>query len=255
VRISTVIITRNEEKRIADCIRSVLSCSDEILVLDSFSEDDTVKIAEGLGANVIQRAFEGYGASKNYVNSMAKGDYILSMDADERLDEELLNAVLKIRSLENPAPAYRMQRLNNYCGQWIRFGAWNPDRKVRLWKKGMAEWNLSEVHEQLVLSDGVVLEDLPGKLLHYSYATRSEHLAKIRKYAQRGAREMRKSGMRPFYLQRFLSPVVRWLRDYFGKLGFLDGFAGLQIASLTAYEVWLKYSFFFNSKSVRPSAP
>jgi hypothetical protein len=101
----------------------------------------------------------------------------------------------------------------------------------------MGEWNLSDGNE-----------DLPGKLLHYSYATRAEHVAKIRKYAERGAQDMRKSGKQPFYLQRFLSPVVGWLRDYFGKLGFLDGLAGWRIANLTAYEVWLKYSLFFEGK-------
>ena len=242
MKISVVIITRNEEKRIADCLRSVVGCADEVIVLDSFSEDQTVSIAESMGAKVVQQAFAGYGASKNTANELATGDYILSLDADERLDEELRSEIQKIKVSDEPVPAYRLNRLSNYCGQWIRHGGWSTDKKVRFWKKGVGHWNLSEVHEQLILQTGIVPQDLQGNILHYSYATVEEHYRKVEKYAEKGAMEIRRSGKKPGSWKKYVSPAARWFRDYILRKGFLDGKAGWQIARLTAYEVWLKYS-------------
>jgi glycosyltransferase involved in cell wall biosynthesis len=242
MKISVVIITRNEEKRIADCILSVEGCADEVIVLDSFSDDQTVSIAEGLGAKVIQKAFAGYGASKNTANEIATGDYILSLDADERLDCELCSELQKIKASDNKKPAYRLNRLSNYCGQWIRHGGWSSDKKVRFWKKGIGHWNQSEVHERLILQKGIIPQDLPGNILHYSYATVEEHCGKIERYAEKGAMEIRRSGKKPGSWRKIVSPAARWFRDYILKKGFLDGKAGWQIARLTAYEVWLKYS-------------
>ncbi len=242
MKISVVIITRNEEKRIADCLRSVEGCADEVIVLDSFSDDQTVSIAESLGAKVVQKAFAGYGASKNTANELATGDYILSLDADERLDEELRSEIQKIKVSNKPVPAYRLNRLSNYCGQWIRHGGWSTDKKVRFWKKGVGHWNLSEVHEQLVLQPGTIPQDLPGNILHYSYASVEEHYSKVETYAEKGAMEIRRSGKKPGSWKKYVSPAARWFRDYILRKGFLDGKAGWQIARLTAYEVWLKYS-------------
>lgn len=244
MRISAVIITKNEEKRIFECLQSLAGVADEIVVLDSFSSDHTVSIAEKSGAKVFQEAFEGYGASKNKANALCTGDYILSLDADERLDEELRKSILAIKSVSDTMPVYQMQRLNNYCGKWIRHGAWNPDRKIRLWRKGVGHWDLSEVHERLILSEQWEPELLAGNILHYSYATKEEHMSKIRKYAEKGALELKKKGKKPLFIQRFISPSARWFRDFILNRGFLDGSAGLEIANLSAYEVWLKYTMY-----------
>ena len=243
MRLSTVIITRNESRHISDCILSVQGFSDEVLVLDSFSTDDTRALAEALGARVVQHEFEGYGASKNRANELARGSFIFSLDADERPDAQLAESISKAVRQGTDRTAFRMQRLNWYCGVWIKHGAWNPDRKIRLWKKGQASWDLSEVHEQVILMKDIVVEDLPGKILHYSYHSEREHLEKIERYARRGALEMQKNGRRFSFFRQWFSPLARWFRDYILKAGFLDGKAGWQIARLTAREVWLKYRF------------
>jgi len=245
MKISVVIITKNEAERIGACIQSVLPFSDEILVLDSFSEDDTKQRAEGLGARVVQRTFEGYGATKNFANQLTSGDYIFSIDADEVVDNELCEAILAVKAEKKPAGMYVVKRRNNYCGSWIEHGGWNPDVKPRFWRKEVAEWDLAEVHEKLQIQPGTEIIRLPGNLLHYSYRTREEHLGKIKSYSRKGAFELKRSGKKPGRWKQFTSPAVRWIRDYFFKLGFLDGAAGLRIANLTAYEVYEKYRLFF----------
>jgi glycosyltransferase involved in cell wall biosynthesis len=240
--ISAVIITRNEGPRIEACIRSVLPFCREVIVFDSLSEDDTAEKASLLGAVVIQAPFPGYGQAKNRAMEAASGEYILSIDADERPDPELAAAIEGLLTLPDPAGAYEFTRLNHYLGKPIRYGGWNPDYKIRLWKKGQAEWNHAEVHEELHLRPGTRVTRLPGFLLHYSYESVEAHRAKIEVYSDKGARELLRHSTPAYALKRFVSPAARWFRDYIFRLGFLDGYAGLIIANLTAREVWLKYS-------------
>ncbi len=239
--ISAVIITYNESANIARCISSLKNVVDEITVSDSNSTDDTKNIAEQLGAKVFVRAFEGYGATKNFANNQATNNWIFSIDADEELDKNLADYILSIKPHLNETTVYECQRLNNYCGTWINHGGWYPDKKVRLFNKQHVKWNLAEVHETLEIPEHYNKQLLNGKLLHYSYTSVAGHLSKIEKYSTRGAEEAFKKGKKSSWVKLYLSPAFRFIRDYIFKLGFLDGKYGFIIAKLTAKEVYLKY--------------
>lgn len=240
--VSAVIITKNEAQNISRCIQSLLPVVDEVIVSDSLSTDNTVELAGKLGARVFIRAFEGYGATKNFANQQAKYEWILSIDADEELDTELQQSImaLKPQLTEAHQSVYVFQRLNNYCGQWIKHGGWYPDKKVRLFPRKI-DWNLAEVHEVLNIPSDYTQKNLTGKLLHYSYTTVESHLHKIERYSSRGAEEAFKRGKKASLVKLYMSPLFRFVRDYFFKLGCLDGRAGWTIARLTAKEVYLKY--------------
>lgn len=239
--ISAVIITYNEERNIARCIASLKEVADEIIVSDSFSADNTVAIAESLGAKVIKRAFTGYGDTKNAANDRATYPWILSIDADEALDEKMRQHLLNLKKELKHDVVYEVHRLNNYCGQWIHHGGWYPDIKPRLFNKTQVQWNLAEVHETLMVPAHFNLIKLEGKLLHYSYTSIEEHRKKMDVYSTRGAKELHARGKKATFIKRYLSPLFRFTRDYIFKFGFLDGKYGWVIASLTAKEVYLKY--------------
>lgn len=241
-KLSAVIITYNESAHIARCINSLKHIVDEIIVVDSLSTDNTQTIATELGAKVVTRPFEGYGATKNFANEQASADWILSIDADEALDDELAHSILTVKTHLTEHVVYEFNRLNNYCGTWIRYGGWYPDRKIRLFNKQHVKWNLAEVHETLEIPEYFNKHLLKGKLLHYSYTSVAGHLSKIEKYSTRGAEEAFKKGKKSNWLKLYLSPAFRFIRDYIFKLGFLDGKYGFIIAKLTAKEVYLKYS-------------
>jgi (heptosyl)LPS beta-1,4-glucosyltransferase len=241
MNLSVTIITYNESKNIEKCLRSVKAITDDVVIIDSFSTDDTSAIAKQLGANVFNYSFNGYGESKNLANEKAKNDWILSIDADEVLDEKLVNSILNLKDKLNNNTVYEFSRLNNYCGKWIRFGAWRSDNKIRIFNKTAVKWNLAEVHESLIIPENFVVQKLQGKLLHYSYASVANHLNKIEKYSTLGAEEAFKKGKHASFIKINFSPVFRFIRDYILMLGFLDGKYGFVIASLTAKEVYLKY--------------
>jgi len=242
-KLSVVIITFNEAHRIKRCIDSVSEVADEIVVVDSFSTDDTITIAKSLGANVIEHVFKGYGESKNLANSNATNDWILSMDADEVLDKRLVKSILNLKQNFNNNAVYEFRRLNNYCGKWIRFGAWRSDDKIRIFNKKYVKWNLAEVHENLVIPPNFETKKLKGNLLHYSYSSTQSHLNKINKYSTLGAEEAFKKGKKASFIKIYFSPLFRFVRDYLFLLGFLDGKEGFIIAWLTAKEVRLKYQY------------
>lgn len=141
VKISTVIITYNEEKHIARCLASVEEVSDEILIIDSHSSDRTVEIAKEFGAKVILHEFEGHIQQKNFAMGEAQYDYVLSLDADEMLSIELIRSIVAVKS-NVQADAYQFNRLNNFCGKWIKHGLWYPDRKIRLWDRTKGKWGV-----------------------------------------------------------------------------------------------------------------
>jgi glycosyltransferase involved in cell wall biosynthesis len=240
-KLSAVIITYNEEATIARCIHSLLSVVDEIVVSDSLSTDETVSIAKSLGAKVIIRPFVGYGATKNFANYTTLNDWVLSIDADEALDETLASEILQLKKQFAEQTVYEVQRLNNYCGKWVRYGGWYPDKKIRLFNKQDISWNLAEVHETLEIPKHYKKITLQGSLLHYSYTTIKDHYLKIDKYSTRGALEAFKNGKQASVTKIYISPLFRFIRNYFIKLGCLDGKTGFIIARLTAREVYLKY--------------
>lgn len=237
MKLSAVIITYNEEEVIEECLRSVMPVAEEIIVVDSYSTDNTVQICERYGATVIKRKFDGFSNQKNFANAYARMEYILSIDADERLSPELHSSIKKV--LINPAcDAYEVNRLNNYCGRWIKHGTWYPDKKIRLWKNGTAKWE-GALHEKLVISG--TLCSLSGDLLHLGIKNREEHFKTIDRYSTIAAEDLFQRGKKVNVFHLLGKPAFVFLRSYFFRFGFLDGTAGLQIAKLSTYDMYLRY--------------
>lgn len=237
--LSTVIITFNEEKNIARCLESLKAVADEIIVLDSFSTDRTAQICEGFGVKFVQRAWEGYSPSKNYANSLAANDWILSLDADEALSPALQEELLRIKRAD-ALQSMSFNRLTNYCGTWIKHSGWYPDRKFRLFNRKRSAW-AGELHEELSLPAGEKLKHLGLDILHYSYYTLDEHLAQIRKYTDIAAAELKQNGKKPAAYKMYLNAWAKFVSHYLIHAGFLDGTAGFRIAWYSAYATYLKY--------------
>lgn len=242
IALSVVIITLNEEKNIERCIRSVQSVADEIVVVDSHSADNTTAIAQRLGARIVLQHFLGHLEQKNFATQQAKHDWVLSIDADEELSAELAEEIKKTKS--NPiARAYHFNRLNNYCGHWIRHGSWYPDRKIRLYNRVAGEWKGENPHDRWTLHDNNERPALlKGDLLHYSYTSISDHLKKIEKYSDIAARQKVNKGQDCSILKIWLGPKLKFVKDYIIKLGFLDGYWGFLVCKLSSMENLAKYA-------------
>ena len=238
--ISAVIITRNEEANIARCLKGLSGLVQDVVVVDAESTDGTRRIAEAHGARVVTRRWTNYSDQKNFANDLASQAYILSVDADEVPSPELARSIRNAQA-NGPHGAYRMHRLTNYCGTWVRHGGWYPDTKVRLFAKAQAKWAGAHVHETLELEPGTRVRLLQGDLLHYSYPTVQDHLSRIERYSDLHARKLFTAGKRASAVKRWLSPVAKFVQGYWFQLGFLDGRAGLMIATLSAKAVRMKY--------------
>lgn len=241
VKLSVVIITFNEEKNIGDCLASVAKVADEVVVVDSFSTDRTKSICQQHGVRFIQHAFAGHIQQKNFAMSQASHDVVLSLDADERLDEKLIQEVLTVKS-NFVADGYSVNRLNNYCGKFVHFGEWNPDWKIRLWDRRKGEWGGENPHDKVIVQRGNVVK-MKGRLLHYTYRNVSDHLIQMQKFSDIAANEAFKKGKRSvFIVHQILYPFFIFLKVYFLKLGFLDGYTGYVLAIHAAYYRFLKYT-------------
>lgn len=240
MKISAVIITKNEERNIERCLRSLEGVVDEIVVIDSQSTDRTQEICAAHGARVIQHKWLGYAATKNYGNAQAEHPWILSLDADEALSPELREELFRVKpSLDG---VYEFNRLAFYCGKPIKHCGWYPDRKPRLFHREQARWQGEFVHETLVADSGVSKQCLKGDLLHYTYYTIAEHVERSNKYSELAAMEIADSGKGMLGLRAQVSPTLRFIKMYLFKAGFLEGPLGYAICRITANEVFLKYT-------------
>ncbi len=241
VKLSVVIITFNEERNLDRCLQSLLSVADEIIVVDSFSTDRTKEIAEQYGAKFIQHAFEGHIQQKNFAITQAVYPHILSLDADECLSEELKQSIHEVKN-NWQYDGYVMNRFTNYCGHWVRYCGWYPDKKLRLWDSRKGRWTGTNPHDRYELMD---IESktgyLKGDLLHYSYYTIDDHRKQIAFFTDIAAKALYQKNKSSTILFAYLSAAIRFLRDYFLKFGFLDGSSGFTICRLSAYASYLKY--------------
>ncbi|TAM82688.1 MAG: glycosyltransferase family 2 protein [Acidobacteria bacterium] len=237
--ISATIITRNEAAHIARAIRS-LDCADEILVVDSGSTDDTVKIAAALGARTVTHSWEGFAAQKNFAVRKASHDWVLSLDADEELNDEARAAIREWKQLTPRVGAYCLARRARYLGRWILHSGWYPDRKIRLFHRGRARWAGDYVHESVV-ADGPV-ETLNGEILHYTCDSLADHRKRIDFYTGLAAQEMIDRGQHAGFAQRMLAPPWVFFHTYIFRLGVLDGAPGFLIAWMAARYVRRKYA-------------
>jgi glycosyltransferase involved in cell wall biosynthesis len=237
--LSATIITHNESANIARVIRS-LSCADEIVVIDSNSTDDTREIAAGLGARVINHAFEGFAAQKNFSSEQAQYDWILSLDADEELDDKAQAALVEWKRSEPSAAGYQFARRAQYLGRWILHSGWYPDFKLRLFDRRRGSWQGAFVHESVVVNGPVAT--LPGEILHYTCNSIEEHRQRIEFYTDLAAKEMFERNERVSLLRRALAPPWIFLNTYLLRLGILDGPQGYLIAKMAARYVRRKYA-------------
>ncbi len=240
LQLSVVIITFNEEKNIDRCLNSVKEIADDIVVLDSFSTDKTEEICKRYNVNFIQRKWEGYSAAKNVANSQAKYDWIFSLDADEALSNELKKSILAIKTKNSEAKPYKINRLVNYCGKWIRHGGWYPDIKVRLFDRRKTRWE-GMIHEKLINLDEKNCELLKGNCYHYTYYTIEQHIKQAHLFTDIAAKDLFEQGKKPYFLKMIYSPAAKFLRDYFFRAGFIDGAAGFTIAWISAKATYWKY--------------
>ena len=240
MKITAAIITYNEERNIDRCLSSLKKIADEIIVLDSNSTDRTKEICLSHNVKFVSRKWEGYSKSKNYLNSLAKCEYIFSIDADESIDSDLEKEILNLKK-SSKASVYSVNRITNYCGKWIKHSGWYPDRKLRLFPKEGSFWDGEFVHEKLVSPKSLSVVQLDGHLLHYSYYTHKEHRERADKYSKLTAIKMSQTGKKTHIFKPALSGLVRFISMYIIKRGFLDGFMGLKIAVISARSNVFKY--------------
>jgi glycosyltransferase involved in cell wall biosynthesis len=239
-KLTALIITFNEEKNIGRCIDSLLTVADEIIVLDSFSTDNTTAIAAAKGAVVHQQVFAGYKQQKNAALALAANNFVLSLDADEMLSEELaasINAAKKQFGFK----AYTMNRCNVYCGRYIRRGLWYPDRKLRLFDKRLARWVGYNPHDRVEMKGVSAMQHLKGDIIHFAFDTVDIHRQKNRKVAALVAASMIEAGVKPQPYKIIVNPLWSFVNGYFLRLGFLDGYLGLMIAWYTAGQSYQKH--------------
>ena len=239
--ISVIIITFNEGKRLEAALKSVLGLASEIIVVDSHSTDDTVRIARKYTDLVFERKWTNFADQKNFANSKASSPWILSLDADERVSPGLREEILALKSGPEPGCAgFSIPRQVHYLGRWIRHSGWYPDRKVRLFRRAQARWEGDYVHEELVF-DGS-LERLRSPIHHFTYDSIADHVARINNFSDLGAQKLyaRRKKCRPVHLIGW--PFGRFFKSYILKLGFLDGFPGLVISVLNGYSVFIRYA-------------
>ncbi|MBK9292064.1 MAG: glycosyltransferase [Bacteroidetes bacterium] len=239
--LSVAVITWNEEKNIARCLASVKGLADEVVVIDSFSTDATAQICHEAGVRFELHAFEGYIEQKNYALSRCTHDMVLALDADEALSPALYDAIMREKQQGFPADGYTMNRLTSYLGKWVKHSGWYPDRKLRLFDRTKARWGGLNPHDKVMFNREARIVHLKGDLLHYSYHRPEDHSLQIEHFSSIGAKTYFEKGRKAGRLFLWLSPVVKFLRDYVVKLGLLDGLTGWRIARRSAKATFLKY--------------
>lgn len=242
IQLSVAIIAYNEEKNIARCLDSIKSIADEIVVVDSYSTDKTVEICKSYGAKVLQHKFEGHIEQKNYVLELTSYPYVLSLDADEVLSDELRKAIQAVKSSWQH-DGYEMNRLANYCGAWIHHCGWYPDRKIRLFDKRKGKWTGVNPHDLYMLNDqDACVGYLDGDILHYSYYSISDHIQQVDYFTEITAKELYEEGRKASFIRMIGSPAYRFIRDFILKGGWLDGYYGFVVCVISSYAVFLKYA-------------
>jgi glycosyltransferase involved in cell wall biosynthesis len=237
VKLTVTVITHNETSNIAAALESV-SWADEIVVVDSHSTDETVSIARRLATRVEVRDWPGYSAQKNFAADLASHDWILSLDADERVTPALATEIRQLLAATPGHNGYRIPRVAWYLGRWIRSTDWYPDYQLRLYKRSAGRWNERRVHESVTI-DGAPGE-LRNELEHYPYRDISHHLQTIDRYTTLSAQDGVAAGRRVSAWQTLFYPRFAFLRNYVLKGGFRDGSAGLIVSLLNSYYVFLK---------------
>ena len=253
-KLSVVIITKNEAKNIGNALESV-SWADDIVVVDSGSTDTTIEIAKRYTDRVTAHEWAGYGAQKDYAAGLALNDWVLSLDADERISSSLAS---EIRDLLQNGPdkfGYRIPRVTHYLGRWIRSTDWYPDYQLRLFDRRVARWNRLPVHESV---DNIRLTEvghLRGEIEHFPYHEISDHLDTIDHYTSLAAAHMQNSGRKVGWLDLVSRAPVAFVRNYIVRGGYKDGLPGLMVSALNTYYVFLKFAKLWEKQHTKSDEP
>ncbi len=242
IKLSGVIITYNEEKNIEKCLGSLVPVVDEIIVVDSFSTDNTKAICLKYGATFIEQSFLGYIEQKNFALSKASNDYIVSLDGDEALSDTLQKAILRLKD-NWKLSGYYCNRFNNFCGQWIKHSDWYPNKKLRVFDRRKAEWQGINPHDNIILQDKSEKTGyLEGDILHWTYQSYSDFNLKTEKFSSISAKAYFDLGKKAPIWKIVLHPTWGFIKAYFFRLGILDGLNGFVISVQTANITFLKYT-------------
>ena len=235
--ITATIITLNEEDRIVECLAS-LSCCNEVIVVDSGSTDRTRELAKAKGARVIERPWDGYSKQKNFAAEQSRNDWILSVDADERLSIELADEIATWKKRDPSARAFSVPRRVFYLGRWIKHSGWYPDRKVRLYDRRFCRWEGDFVHESMKVEGSI--GGFKGDLFHFPYRDWNDHVARLKRYTELASKAAKATGRRGSVVRLLMAPPAAFTKSFFLHVGFLDGWRGLAIAYMGARYVFEK---------------
>lgn len=241
--VSVVIITKNEAEMISRSITMLKQLTDDIIIIDNDSTDQTLNITTENGCRVYQKSWDGYGANKNKGIALARYNWILSIDADEIPDTALLTSIKELDFNEDVNTVYDISFKAYYGNKPINFGNWGRDHHIRLFNRTRVKWSEPPVHETLLLPKNVCVKKLKGHLHHYSVKNAQEHKAKITHYAQLSALKYLQSGKKAGFVKLYISPLFHFLKSYLFLLGFLDGKEGWNIAKMALKNTWLKYHY------------
>jgi glycosyltransferase involved in cell wall biosynthesis len=251
-QLTVTLITRNESANIAAALESV-RWADEIIVVDAESTDDTADIARRYTNRVIVRAWPGYVAQKNFAAAEASHDWILSLDADERVTPALADEIRGALAGSRPAAGFRIPRVTFHFGRWIRSTDWYPDYQLRLYDRRRGQWAGRYVHESVKVAGAV--GRLRGEIQHYAFRDIAHHLQTMDRYTTLAARQMFEDGRRAGWIDILVTPRLTFFRNYILRGGFRDGMAGLVISAMNGYYVGLKFAKLWELCSLSTSTP
>jgi len=239
MKLSVGLITFNEEKIIKKTLEAIREIANEIVIVDSLSTDRTVEIAKEMGAIVYSEEWKGFGPQKNSVIEKCKGEWILLLDADEVVSDELRENIIEIINSPDSHDVFMIKRSSICFGKKIKHGGWNSDYVIRLWKNGCVRIGEELVHEQYISSKPT--HNIDQILWHYTNFSIDKYFNKFNSYTSLGAEEYFKRGKKATFIKLYLSPLFKFVKDYFFRLGFLDGTVGFLLAATGSYSVYVKY--------------
>lgn len=241
IKLTGVVITYNEEEKIKKCLTSLLPVVDEIIIVDSFSTDNTKSICEKFNVTFIKQSFLGYKEQKQFAVDAASFNHIVSLDADEALSDTLKDSIIKLKS-NWVYDGYECKRLNYFCGQWIRHTTWNPDKKLRVFDRRKAKWGGINPHDSVKFNNSDSKTGfLKGEILHHTYQSYSEFNQRVEKFSTISAESNYELGKKAPIYKIIFNPIWAFIQSYFIKLGFLDGLNGFIISVQTSNIRFLKY--------------